>query len=70
METDGSERALWRVTTTAISRPNASVDMLLFEEDVPHVIHWAARVEEIHWKCVKNFRIRLVKRKQDDILQA
>ena len=45
------------------------VDMPLLEEDVPHLIHRAARVEEMHGKCVKNFRIQLAKRKQDDILQ-
>ena len=44
--------------------------MPLLEEDVPQVIHRAARVEEMHGKCVKNFRIQLTKRKQDDILQA
>ena len=44
--------------------------MPLLEEDVPHLIHRAARAEEMHGKCVKNIRIQLAKRKQDDILQA
>ena len=57
-------------TATAISRANASVDMPLLEEDVPQLIHRAACVEEMHGKCVNNFRIQLAKRKQDDILQA
>ena len=66
----GPTAAPWRVTATAISRANASVDMPLLEEDVPHLIHRAARVEEMHGKCVKIFRMQLAKRKQDDILQA
>ena len=66
----GPTAAPWRVTATAISRANASVDMPVLEDDVPHLIHRAARVEEMHGKFVKNFRIQLAKRKQDDILQA
>ena len=66
----GYTAAPWRVTATAISRANASVDMPLLEEDFPQLIHRAARVEEMHGKCVKNFRIHLAKHKQDDILQA
>ena len=66
----GYTAAPWRVTATAISRANASVDMPLLEEDVSQLIHRAARVEEMHGKCVKNFRIQLAKCKHDDILQA
>ena len=62
--------APWRVNATAISRANASVDMPLLDKNVSQVIHRAARVEEMHGKCVKNFRIQLAKRKQNDILQA
>ena len=62
--------APWRVTARSISRANASVDMPLLEEDVLQLILRAARVEEMHGKCVENFRIQLAKRKQDDILQA
>ena len=57
----GRPAAPWRVSATAINRANASIDLL--EEDVPQVIHWAARVEEMHGKCVKNFLIQLAKRR-------
>ena len=66
----GPTAAPWRVTATAISRANASLDLPLLEEDVPQLIHRAARVEEMHGKCVKKFGIWLAQRKQDDILQA
>ena len=66
----GPIAAPWRVTATAMSRANASVKMPLLEEDVPQIIHRPARVEEMRGKCVKNYRIQLAKRKQDDILQA
>ena len=60
--------APWRVSATAISRADAIVGMPILEEDVSQVVHRAARVEEMHRKCVKNFRIQPAKRKQDDIL--
>ena len=66
----GPTAALWRVTPTAFSRVNASVDMSLLEEDVPQLIHRAARVEEMHGRCVRKFCIQLAKSKQDDIVQA